>query len=477
MIKLPPSTYADAAHKRPKKKKVVPTFKGDLRPPSGILRNSPVNQAKAAAAEAAARSTSSPAPAAQKNAAAVAAGGATKADLISAYNLERAKILQGMAPQIQDIYQQAGANIGGAVDASTKAAHDALYEAGGGKAAAFNDQIDPRIAASYNPDAAPNASAYLGKVLPQDTLNTQGASYGAAAAFLPAAALQEGQYALVKAIQDEKVSNADAAKVSASVSKMLGYVSDASGNPILGKNGKPIKLPAQQMTPYQQAQLQLSAGRLDQSAAATNARLKQSDDHFYAGMNFKTAKAQADYQAQEQKGAKPNAALSAKFGYIVDSSGRAILNSKGRHIPVAKPASKTSAKSRTVSDNAKIDKLAQTWHGGTPAVTELRTVGTNPDGSNKIAPVVKVPAKPGIGYQVALRKLRKQYGYNLQDAQNVLDTYWERGEGGRPYFSFQERKAISKRWPSKAGLLRKAMGGNHDAATQLAEFINAHGGI
>ncbi len=428
----------------PAKPKKVPTFKGDLRPPSGIVRNSPVNQAKAAAAERAAKSTSTPAPVVQKAAAAAASGGNTQADLISQYNLERAKILQGMAPQIQDIYQQAGANIGGAVDAAGQATHDALYAAGGGKEAAFNDQIDPRIAASYNPDAAPNAAAYLGKVLPQDTLNTQGASYGAAAAFAPGAALQEGQYALVKAIEDAKVKNADAAKVSASVSKMLGYVADAYGNPVLGKNGKPVKLPAQQMTPYQQAQLKLSAGRLDFSIQSANQRINYqqykddrnyklavdkanaTNNRYYDGQVFKSAQA-AKLAKQKSETIDWNA--STKAGVIVNKDGSIRHDAHGRTLSFT-PANAPEKKQPKLTANQKVKLRSD----AAADAHDAKNGWTDPSSGQ---------VHPPMGYQEALQGMLGHYP--IEYIYQALNRVYPIGTNGRPWLNLNQRNALIRR--------------------------------
>lgn len=475
-------------------KKVVPKFKGDLRPPSGILKSSPVNKAAAAAAlkahnESKGTSSSSPAPVAQKAADSTAAAGMTQADLVKGYALERAKILAGIGPQIQDIYQQAGANIGSDVGGATSALQQHLYDVGGGKASAFG-QEDPRIAASYNIDAAPNAAAYLGKTLPQDTLNTQGASYGAAAAFGPAAALQEGQYDLVKAIQANKVTNAEASKVSASVSKLMGFVADSYGNPVKGANGKPIPLPEAKLTPYQQAQINLSTGRLNLASESLKVRAgqidyqKYKDDRsyqlqvdkanatnarYYAGLDLRTANSKIALKKANIDAGRIDSAASKIAGHIVLRDGSTPKQKNGQPFALA-----ASNKPKTTSDQAKIDKVIGEWYNGKD-VKQGTVKTTNANGD----PVTKYVTKPvgQIGYQPALRKLMNQYGLTLDDATTRLNTLWKRGERGRPYVSLQEARWMLKQ-PKlvKAGItasvLKKARSGFSVDAKNAASIID-----
>jgi hypothetical protein len=225
--------------------------------------------------------------------------GEARAKLIGDYNLARADILKGMAPDIAGIYNDSNTRLQGLVGDSTIASHDSLFGMGGGNQPppVSGSAVDPRILASYNPDAVANAAKYLGGTLPGTQLLDRGKEFGMAAAFAPGAALQEGQYALTKALNDAKVTNADAAKVSASTSKLFGYVADAYGNPILGKNGKPVKLPGAQLTPYQKAQLELAGARVDQSAnnaAATDAR-------YWAGLKFRSQQQAATAQKNDDK--------------------------------------------------------------------------------------------------------------------------------------------------------------------------------
>lgn len=403
-------------------------------------------------------SGSSQAPTAQAAAAkaALAASGVpTSADLISGYNLARAKILQGMAPQVQDIYSRANSDLRSTVGGLTEDLRSRLYDAGGGKQAFF-DHVDPRIQASYESGPASQAAYNLGAAIPGESLAKQGAAFGAAATFAPERALQEGQYALQEAIQKEKVTNADAAKVSAATSKMLGFVADAYGNPILGKNGKPIKLPDAGLTPYQKASLGLSAARLDSSNAATAARIDQSaknaaatDARFYNGLQFRSSQ---QAQIARQKADTTDWNASGKAGVLIAKDGTVIHDAHGRTIKFTTPSAARAAakaKTRSVTQSAALDKAVKTMFEGTSKPVKKA------DGTYE-----SLQLTPGISYQVALRRLQKTFKLNLKQAQDALDTYYtlpdvnslvglsatevRKATKGRPLISFQDRKALIK---------------------------------
>lgn len=95
---------------------------------------------------------------------------------------------------------------------------------------------------------------------------------------------------------------------------------------------------------FKQDQLDLENKTLGLSAYKTKATLSLEQQRLaisaansgIAAQNlaFKTAKAQRDFDLKVANGAKPDAALSAKYGYIVDSTGKAIKQN-GKKIPVA----------------------------------------------------------------------------------------------------------------------------------------------
>jgi len=68
-------------------------------------------------------------------------------------------------------------------------------------------------------------------------------------------------------------------------------------------------------------------------------RQNESEQQFRAREARLQRQFQIRMEAARKAGGKPNAALSAKYGYIVDSSGKAILGKNGKRIPVRSDSS------------------------------------------------------------------------------------------------------------------------------------------
>ena len=441
---------------------------------------------------------SNPAPAstaAASRAAAVTASSPDAATIIGNYNLERAKILKGLAPQIQGIYDQSNTALQNTVGGLSQSLHDTLYQQGGAHDAAFG-LADPRIAASYNPDAAPQALSYLGAALPGSAMEAQGKAFSAAAAFAPGAALQEGQYAIGAAVRDAAEAAAKAgatndklAGIDSSASKLIGYLVDKAGRPITGKNGKPIPIKAPEMTPYQQASLGLQAGRLDASIQGQNARLAQgsqriavsqaaqerADRRYFAGLGFRSDQAAATARANSKK---IDSAASKTRGFLVNKQGDPILDKHNRVIKVTD--GKAGKKQPSVTQNIALDKMVSGWRQGTRTKVGSKSV-LKPDGSRVSNYIVKSGSPRN--YQAGLRTLMKQYKLSLDAATTLLDSHYARGEFGRPYLSLQEARKFTgakyKKWGITTALLVRARRGvtkdSYAAAHALKQILAAHG--
>lgn len=438
----------------------VPTglapFKGDLRPPSGILASSPVNKARAAAAAAAASTPSkggaaSQAPVGQAAAAGADASSAATAKLISDYNLARAGILKGIGPDIQNIYGAATDDLGRVVGGATEDVRNRLFQMGGNgntsTTARGNDFVEnnqgalDRIQGSYNADAIKNAAYTLGAAIPGESLAKQGAAFGAAAEFAPGAALQEGAYDLTKALAASKVANKDLGKVSAANSKLLGYVADAYGNPVLDAKGKKVVLPKQGLTPYQEASLGLRAGELkvragqidyqrykdDRSYQLQVDKANATDSRYYAGLQLRTDASRLALQKAKIDQGRIDSAASRVAGHIVLKDGSTPKQKNGQPFAVASATSKGKAPSSATL--VKASQMADNFYNGVPPVT--RADGT-----------VSKKGIPPVKYQPALRRLKAIVGYTK--AREILDALYQRGEGGRPLIDFETRKALLK---------------------------------
>ena len=84
-----------------------------------------------------------------------------------------------------------------------------------------------------------------------------------------------------------------------------------------------------------QERIEISKGNL---ALATR-RQGESERQFATRERRYQQQFQAKMRAARQQGKEPNSALSAKYGYIVDSNGRPILTKKGKRIPVRSDSS------------------------------------------------------------------------------------------------------------------------------------------
>lgn len=458
-------------------------------------------KARKRAAAAARTSSSNPAPDG-KAAAAQAAAAPTKADLIANYNLERAKILQGMAPDIRDIYSKSQADLTSTVGGLSEDLRSRLFGAGTETQASLSGNlggidIGRGVADAYKPGATADAAYALGAAFPGESLAKQGAGFGAAAAFAPAAALTEGSYALNAEIAKEaeaaRVANKDLGKISAANSKLLGYLVDAYGNPITGPNGKPVKLPEAQMTPYQKATLdirkddqKIRIAQFDYERYKTDrAYQRQLDrDHvgdikWAKGFDFQSAKAAAAFELASAKFAKQgkgvDAAASRLRGHIVLDDGSEPKMKNGQFFTILPPASAT--KPRSAAASKTIDTAASSMFNG-----QWKTVAD--PGSD--TGVKNVQIKPGIDYQVALRRLRKTYGLTLKQAADTLDTYYilpdlktlvgstpaevRKATQGRPLLSLWERQQLIKEGYPPA-LVKTSMYDIHSYA-RLKQLMN-----
>lgn len=390
-----------------------------------------------------------PAPAdkaAAAKAAAVAASQPTAADLISQYNLAKAQILQHIAPQVQDIYSRANTDLQGAVGPLTQDVRSRLFDAGTAESDALAKQMNgltslgTDVTPAFHPDETANAAYALGAAFPGESLAKQGAAFGAAAAFLPAAALEQGQMALSKYLSDQQVSAAKQSQVNVGVSKLLGYVSDANGNPITGKGGKIIRLPAGGgLTDYQKASLALRAGELDyrtqHDKTMTDLATQRANDvnrRYYAGLKFKSTQAAA---AARDKAGQIDWTNTIKVananggkGVILGKDGLPIHDKNGRTVSfsVAPKPGKAPSLTQTTALLSQLD----TWaHGARP---KYNSRGEELPGTGAGA----------ISYQKAINKLVTAYHMSRAQATELANQAYDPGKNGRPVFSTAQVKAL-----------------------------------
>ena len=278
---------------------------------------------------------------------------------------------------------------------------------------------------SYNPDTASAAAYALGAAFPGESLAKQGAGYGAAAAFAPERALTEGQYALQSELASEAkaagASSASVSKISPSVSHLLGYVADAQGNPIKDAKGKVIPV--------------TTSG----SGTTGKYHYMQPGDGFTYAFDPATGKT-------TRVGPGTTKGQGSSKGYQLKQPGDGstyVFDPNSGGLKRIGPGPKKAPAGSTLSTSTRdtLSKEAQKWHDGTPAKGGTTTTVVK---NNKFTTVRTggSPAVKKIGYQAALRRLMTQRHLKLADAQDILDPVYAKGENGRPWADYQERKHL-----------------------------------
>jgi hypothetical protein len=193
---------------------------------------------------------------------------------------------------------------------------------------------------------------------------------------------------------------------------------------------------------YKAAQVDLASGRLTLAQSVADARNKL---------------AQANYMRQALKDQVANGAIdvnrSRALGHVVDKQGNPVLDANKKWIPSSYLDKATAAKPPSATTAMKAHDYIQTAFYG------YKTVGAHPATKTRAgSPGRRVPAwqAPGFDpqdpktwgkgfetYPKALAQLTRM-GYKRDQARNMLNELWERGNQGRPIFSTEEQAALRK---------------------------------
>jgi hypothetical protein len=270
---------------------------------------------------------------------------------ISGYYKELAGLLGGIGPGIESAYSDAAGDIAGfgqgfsgdfrdRMTANADATQGAVDRMTGNN---LPPAVEEAARGGYDIGAAADVGYGLGAYLPAKSLREQGAAFGAAARFLPGSIAQQGLYALnaqAKAEAEAGASGSGAAKASASLSKALGYLVDSYGQPILNGKGKPIPIPKEGLTPYQQAQIEATKVREARYVDNENFdRWKAAND-----ITFRNAQERRRIQADLRSGRQIDSAASKVRGFVVYKDGTVPRGKNGKPIPIAEGASESSPK-------------------------------------------------------------------------------------------------------------------------------------
>lgn len=319
---------------------------------------------------------------------------------IAGYYRSLAGLLQGIGPGIRQAYSDTAGDIAGFGKGFSDDFQGRMEaqqaEAAAQLGASTGNNLTPGTAAKaagFDPSSAADIGYGLGAYLPAKSQAEAGAAFGAAADFLPGAAAQQGLYALNAEHQTELEAAAKAAgpdgqpKASASLSKALGYLVDAYGQPILSKNGKPIPLSEPGLTPYQQAQIDATKDR--ESRYVDNEQYDRWKDQ--QNWKDKDADRSAKIQADMAKGQTIDASVSRVRGHVVYKDGTE-PRVNGKFIPVAKTAGES-----TPQTKAKANFQKAVGAANSPALKGSPLAGEVPG---------TFIAKPGHGHY---DKFTKQY--------------------------------------------------------------------
>lgn len=366
-------------------------------------------------------------------------------DQLSGYNLARARILQGLAPQVSDIYGKAANAVAGYGGGFSDAVRQRLSDTGAAAEGATGRQAGSEFAsgiqAGYNPGLTSDLTRYLGAYLPGENLQTQGAAFGAAAAFEPTRALGEGQYALTGRMRQAQNDIADiqaqeqsaaakgitTSKINASASKLVGYLVDETGSPILNSKGKPIPVNSDaQLTAYQRAQLAATGTRLDLQAKGLDLRAQS--------LELSSAKADRQYQLQvakwQSQGKEVDVSASKLLGHVVFNDGTVPRQKNGHVFSIKTPPKPPRGLTQSQINKARglALTIAQHTHDG---FTDAKGV-----------------QHPPLSYTDALLEMEKS-GVPENIARKQLNRYYAKGDRGRPAFDPAEIRRYAKLgWPT-----------------------------
>lgn len=211
-----------------------------------------------------------------------------------------------------------------------------------------------------------------------------------------------------------------------------------------------------------------TTGTLEPAAAKAIGQLTGLDPKALMGTNASTASkiitsnnsATAKVLVQADKDALPNAALSGKYGAIVDGQGNYIPNANGGGIqPIAgwkvdsagtgvvkiptTTANGGHASGTLTSDEA--TNIVDGWHTGKSVTTSVHN-GTDSNGNANIDNVTK--QEDVLTYGQALAKA-KGYDNPAERAGLIakVNSTWSRGEGGRPWLDAQQTALLAKTGP------------------------------
>lgn len=326
----------------------------------------------------------------------------------------QANLAQGFSGNIRD-------------EAAAQAAQQVQALAGTGQEGAVRNQGDNMGNVAYG----------LGGFIPGNELSTLGAAYGAQAALEPGFALQFGAINEAKRRQEwadelRKFGDQEAdvlGKKPSLYRELLG--DERNWNSELYKRTQDAY--KQSYDEWKdQMNLALASGAEPYKVTLANGQIRWFDK--------KTGKPIGPPQGPVKTSNLTYKNVNGRLVGIDPATGKIVtdVGPAGSPKPPKKDAAGEKTKPVSASTRAKALRMAEDFYYGIP--DETRADGT-----------VSKPGKDAVKYQIALRRVMA-LGLKLVDAQQILNTYYQRGEGGRPMFSYQERRALTKMGVKKTTL-------------------------
>lgn len=264
---------------------------------------------------------------------------------------------------------------------------------------------------------AADAAFALGGAIPSGDLAQQGANYAAALELMPPAELERGRLsALDIGRQALEMERTEGPKLRAEYQNQL--IAQE-----LSKAEQALQRRAQSLL---EKQFGLDVVKTGADIAGDKAKLAQQNRQWQAKYELELAKHRAAVNRAAREGRRPNATLSAKYGYIVDSEGQPIKDARGRNIPVARTPGKDAGKSPWQQNRSAAIETARELYG---KPVENPNYGKPIPGGNfkYLRPNGKGTNNPrearrdrDLSYRDAVDALVRQYGISRTNARRAL---------------------------------------------------------
>lgn len=349
---------------------------------------------------------------------------------IQAYTAAVMQQLAGMAPAIQNDYNNAIGAQQGLVNAAATSLRNvnpsgdvAKLLSAVGAPQAQTDQIQGNLNNVFDGGAA--VTQYNQGVSPLGALRAQGEAATTLARLQPSFQALAGRQALQSALANQSDLRA---KIAA---QTPGLIQDQLNT--FTKNSQA----------RQQLALEAQAAGLKQSNTQFNqkvtlAKLQQSQDKYLRDYNLRVKEFNSKQDATAAKAAMPNTSLSKARGYLVDSSGKALLDPNGKKQVL--PGFKINAQGQVVK-TYKSAASAQAASTGFPNLTKSQVQHLRAgismafygrkEQKDPNTGKIKVTGLPAVNYQQAIQEAISA-GYSRAAAVRMANRFYMPGRRGRP---------------------------------------------